>query len=81
MLKLESRNLKFEYDEKECSMRFPTAREWGAYQTKIKEAEGDLATIDVAIDFFSDLGLDREIAEKLEPMHIEKIAEALTKKN
>ena len=82
MLNLESRNLKFKFDEKDCSMRFPTAREWGVYQSKTSKLKGDnVSIINEGINFFIDLGLDSEVAEKLEPDHIEKIVEALTKKN
>ena len=82
MLNLESRNLKFSFDKKECSMRFPTAKEWGSYQASVDKAKGDsVKVINTGIDFFVSLGLDKKVADKLEPFHIEKIVNELTKKN
>lgn len=82
MLNLESRNLKFKFDSKDCSMRFPTAREWGVYQSKVSKIKDDsVKLIDAGIEFFVSLGLDKKVAESLEPSHMEKIIEALTKKN
>lgn len=82
MLEFESRNLVFKYDGKECRLRFPSAKDWGEYQSKVAEIKDDSAsTINAGIDFFVTLGLEKEVAEKLEPFQMEKIIDELSKKN
>ena len=78
MLNLETNNLKFKFNGKEQSMRFPTVKEWGSYRKKLKGSEGEEA--ELMLKFFVDLGLDKKVAESLEAHHAESLVSALIEK-
>lgn len=78
MLNLESNNLVFLFNGAEKKMRFPTVKEWGGYQKKVDAVKGESSVIEVALDFFVHLGLDRETADKLENAHLEAIISELS---
>lgn len=78
MLNLETNNLKFKFNGKEQSMRFPTVKEWGKYRNKLKNNEGKEA--ELMLEFFVDLGLDKKVSESLEAHHAESLVNALVEK-
>jgi hypothetical protein len=78
MLNLESNSLVFTFNGAEKKMRFPTVREWGSYQREIEALKNKNDSIDVIIDFFVKLGLDKKSAELLENAHLEAIINELS---
>jgi hypothetical protein len=78
MLSLESNKLVFSFNNAEKKMRFPTVREWVAYQVSIESAKNNSEIIEAGIEFFVKLGLDKKTAEILENDHLEKIMSALS---
>lgn len=78
MLNLESNKLKFTFNGQEKEMRFPTVKEWGSYNKKIKEKSSEEG--ELLMDFFVDMGLDRQTCELLESGHVEQIVKSLTEK-
>lgn len=78
MLNLESNKLKFLFNGQEKEMKFPTVKEWGEYNKKIKAKEVDEG--EMLMEFFVNMGLDRETCEQLESAHVESIVKALTEK-
>lgn len=78
MLDLESSNLVFKFNGTEKKMRFPTVKEWVAYQSQVESNKGKNSDIiDAGLDFFVKLGLDKKTADALENDHLEKIMTAL----
>ena len=78
MLNLESSKLKFTFNGEKKEMRFPTVKEWGVYNKKLKDKKADEGQL--LMEFFVDMGLDKETCEMLEGGHVEKIVKALTEK-
>ena len=77
MLNLESNKLVFTFNGTEKKMRFPTVKEWVAYQVKIQEAKNNSDAIESGLEFFVGLGLDKKTAELLENEHLEQIMNVL----
>ena len=78
MLNLESSKLKFTFNSEKKEMRFPSMKEWEAYNKKLKEKKK--SETELLKEFFIEMGLDKETYDKLESGHVEKIIEALTQK-
>ena len=81
MLELKKSVLELKIDGKEFSVKFPTIKAVRSLQESSKEsAEGDLAP---TLNFLASLGLPVEVAEELEPSHLQMIVETLSgaKKN
>ncbi len=58
-------------------LREPSAKEMGIYQSKIEEAQAKGNSIDALIQFVSDLGLPKEIAEALPASKLAVLVESI----
>jgi len=75
-MKFQRRKLEIDIYGESVEMRFPTVRESQGYGDKMKKA-GEEKAGDMLLDFLSDLGLPKNIAESMEAEHLTELMEAL----
>ena len=80
MIKLQKKVFKFEYDGNVYELKSPSVKDVTKLQERIKK-EGE--SVDIAIDFLSNLGIDKNICYEMEVDNLNTIIEAVVgaKKN
>jgi len=75
MLEFKRRQLKFNLDENEHILNYPTVRQ---VQTYSKEYSESMDQIETVMSFLEKLGLKRDVCEGMEMPHLNQILEKLT---
>lgn len=78
MLQLKSKVLKLKFDELECEIKYPTVKQNLEFTKQHKAVESDgVKSIECVLNFLIGLGLNAEIADKLENEHLNSILETI----
>ena len=78
MLKLETNKLRFSFDGQEQTVKFPTIKQFAAYEQEMAGfASEPTKAVEYTLNFLCDLGLERSVADALEIDHVEQITTAL----
>lgn len=80
MIKLQKKVFQFEYDGEVYKLKSPSVKDVTSLQKRI-EKEGE--SVDIAIDFLSNLGMKKEVCYEMEIDNLNTIIEAVVgaKKN
>lgn len=78
MLELESDTLKFKFNGKDCSIKFPTAKEISEHARRCEEHKEDGEKVrQLTGEFWETLGLPIDVYDQLQHNHIMKITEEI----
>lgn len=75
MLELKKKELKFKFDGNEYTITHPTVKQVKELQGELKKKDAD--SFELMLDLFDKLGLPKDVAEEMEPEHLQIIEENL----